>query len=135
MFAPIYWRMTKRPTTDMPSTTKNSLPTHKSSTNPPTTDLPTSAPPTHWQLTTDPATSVPPTDWPPSYCQVFDRPTDHQLTDSPILLQLTTNPSTRQTYFNRVTIGPIVSITNFNSSIKMGTIYPWIHKIIHKMIG
>ena len=76
----------------------------------------------------------PPTDRrPPTHRQVLHQPSDHQLidrsstdppiTDLPTLLQLTKNPLTHQSYFNRVTIGPILLTTNFNSLFAMGTIY------------
>ena len=114
------WRITKPPATGKSLTTDHRLTNHR----PPTPDPPTSAPLTHRPPTTDHR----PTDQ-----RVFHRPTDsptgfppthrsptHRLTT---LLQLTYNPLTHQSYFNRVTIGPILSITNFNSSFGMRTIY------------
>ena len=118
------WRITKLPTTGRPPTTDpltSPLPTHR----PPTTNPPTSASPTHRPLqpTTDQTTSVPSTHRPPIYRQVLHRSTDHRLTDSTTLLQLTNNPLTLQSYFNRATIGPILSAINFSSSFGNGTIY------------
>ena len=69
----------------------------------------------------------------PTHLQVFHRLTERSSTDSPNLLQLTNNPFTHQSYFHGVTIGPILSITNFNSSFRMGAICYWIRKIIYKM--
>ena len=96
----------------------NHRPTDKCSTNPPTTDQPTSVPPTHR---------------PPTHRQVLHRPANHRLTDSPILLQLANNPLTCQSYFNRVTIGSILSATNSSSSFGMSTIYYWNGKSLYKM--
>ena len=91
---------------------------------PPTTDgipITDNRPPTHR-----------PTDHrPPTYRQVFNRttscrPETHRRTDSPITdlpNQLFTNPLTHQTYLNRVTTGPILSLINFNSSLRLGAIY------------
>ena len=106
-------------TSHRPLTTDH-RPTNRSSTDPLTTDSPTSAPPTHRQPTTDQPTGAPPLHRSPTY--------------QPTLLQLTNNPLTHQSDFNRVTIGPILSITNFNESFKIGTIYYHILKIICKMI-
>ena len=105
-------------------------------TKPPSTDRPPTAdnrPPTHRQVLYQPIDQRQPTHRqflhrstdhrPPTQRQFLHRRTDHRLTDSPILLQLTNNPLTHQSFFNRVTIGPILSITNFNSSFEMGTIY------------
>ena len=101
----------------------------------PTTDPPTGAPPTHRQPTNDPSTSVPPTHRPTTTDhRLTDRSsTDPPVTDSSTLIQMTNNPLSRKSYFNRVTIGPILSITNFNS-FWMGTIYYWIDKTIYKLI-
>ena len=112
------------PTHRTPTTDR--WPTEKCSTDPSTTN---NRPPTHRQVLYWPTEHQQPT-----HRHVLHRPTDHQLTDSPTLLQLTNNPLTHQTYFSRFTIGPILSITNFNSSFGMGTIYYWIRKIIYKMI-
>ena len=121
-------RITKPPTIDRPPSTN---------IQPATTDKrPTthqqSAPPTHRPLrtdhrptgkcSTDTLTGPPPTYWSPTH-----QPTDHQLTDSPTLIQLATNPLVHQTYFNRATIGSILSIINFNSSFGMDTIYLFIY--------
>ena len=102
----------------------------------PTTDPPTGPPPIH-QLPTTNHRQVfhqPTNHQPLTQRQVLHWPTDHQLTDSPTLLQLTNNPCTHQFHFNRVTIGPILSITNFNSSLGMGTTCYWIRKTIYKML-
>ena len=109
-------RITKPPTTDRSPTTDH-RPTDKFSTDPPTTDPPISAPPIHR---------------PPNQRQILHRPTDHRITDSPTLLQLTNNPLTHQSYFNRVTIGPVLSVTNFNSSFGMGTIITELVKLFIK---
>ena len=74
-------------------------------TKPPTTDRP--------------PTGLPPTHRPPTHRQVLQRTTNHRLTDSPTLLQLSNNPLTHQSYF----IELILSTTNFNLSFGMGTIY------------
>ena len=75
-------------------------------------------PPTHRQVLHRPTHHRPPT-----HLQVLHRHTDHPITESPTLLQLTNNPLTLQSYFNKVSIGPVPAITNFNSSFGMGTIY------------
>ena len=63
--------------------------------------------------------------------RLTDSPT-HQLPTDRLTDPLTTNhPFIHQTYFNRVTIGPILSIINFNSSFRMGIIYYWIRKNIY----
>ena len=109
--------------TDAPIT--NHRPTDKCSTDPMTTD---NRPPTHRQVLHRPTDHQPLT-----HQKVLHRPTDHQFTDSPTLLQLTNNPLTHQSYFNRVTIGPVLSITKFSSSFGMGIICYCIRKIIYKM--
>ena len=112
-----YYKTTDyRQVTDHQPTSRSSndhQPTEKCSTNSPTTS-----------------------NWSPTkrWWQVFHGPTNHRLTYPPTLLQLTNNALTHQSYFNRVTIRPIISITNFSSSFWMGTIYYWIHKVIYKMI-
>ena len=83
---------------------------------PPTDSTPTHRPTDHRLLT---------------YRQVFNRttscrPETHPLTDSPITdlpNQLITNPLTHQTYLNRVATGPILSLINFNSSLRLNAIY------------
>ena len=115
----------RQPTTNPPT---GPSPTHRSpTTNPPTSAPPKQCPPTtnhqptdkcstdHQQPTTNQWTSVPLTHRPPNHRQVLHQPTDHRLTDSPTLLQLSNNPLTHQSFFNRVTVGPILSTTNFNS--------------------
>ena len=82
---------------------------------PPTTEPPTSVLPTHRQLLHRRTFNRSPTS---DKCSI-----DSLITDSPTLLQLTKNPLTQQSFFNRGTTGPILSITNFNSSFGMGTIY------------
>ena len=125
------------PTTDHQSTdvssTDHQPPTHRQVLYQPTN---------HRQLTTDQLISVPPTNQPPTTDSPTGPPTQrsltHRLTNSPTLLQLTNNSLTHESYFSRVTIGPILSITNFNSSFGMSTIDYWNRKIIHiiyKMIG
>ena len=150
---PIHLQVLHRPT-DPP--TINQRPTNKCSTDPPTTghrptdrsytDLLTAY---HWSLTHQqvlhqPTDNRPPTNrqvfhWPidyrpPTHRQVLHRSINHRLTDSSTILQLTINPLTRQSYFNKVSIGPILSTTNFKSSFGMGTIYYWIGKTIYKLI-
>ena len=119
-------------------------------TDPPTGPPPTyrQPKPTHRQLLLRPTdhqlTDMPSTD-PPT--------TDHRLTDrsstNTLITDLPTHrPPTHPPSYNwppalwlskliltGVTTGLVLSITNFNSSFEMGTIYYWIHKIIYKMIG
>ena len=94
------------------------------------TDPPAGLPPTHQLPTNDTPTSAPPTH------RLTDRSsTDPPITNSPILLKMANNPLTHWlTNLILTAIGPILSITNCNSSFKMGTIYYQIRKIIYKMI-
>ena len=82
------------PTTDHP-------PSDKFSTDPPTTDSPAGSPPTHRSLTTD---------------HQFPTPT----TDSPTLLELTTNPLTHQTYFSRCHYWSSSFINQYQLTIQIG---------------
>ena len=85
----------------------------------------------HRQATTDSSTkcSTDPLtieNWPPTHRQVLHRhsnrsSTDPLITDSPTLIQLTTNPLIHQTYFNKATIGSMLSIINFNSLFGIDT--------------
>ena len=98
-----------RPPTGHRLPTTDHRPTDRSSTDPPTNN----------HQPTDKCSPDPPTSVLPTHRQVFHQPTDHRLTDrsstdppitdSPILLQLTNNPFIHQSYFNRVTIGAILS--------------------------
>ena len=106
-----------------------------------TTDPPTGSPPTHWppahqqvfnRLTDNrPATPRQVLHRPTNHRHLNHQPTNHrppthQFTDPPTTgspTQLTTNPSTHQTYFNRVSTGPILSLIYFNSSFGLGAIY------------
>ena len=63
------------------------------------------------------------------------RLTDHRLINLLTLLQLTDNPFTHRTYFSRVIIGPIVLLTKYKWSFTLCSIYYWIRKITHKIIG
>ena len=104
----------RRPTTDRPSTNP---PTHR----PVTTDSPKGPPRTQQASSTNPLThrpTDPPTHRPPA--------TGHRFTDS-------TDP--HQTYFTESTLDQILSLSNFNLSFGLGTIYYCIHKIVPKMTG
>ena len=121
------YRSTDKCSTNKPLTDNQHRPTDKCFTDPPTTNNqpPTHLPLFHWLSNLRP----------PTHHQVLYRPKDHRFTDSPPILQLTTNPLTQEFYSNSTTIGLILSITNFNSSYGMGIIYYWIGKIIYEMIG
>ena len=51
----------------------------------------------HWKPTTNPPTGPQPTHGPLTHWQVFNRPTDHRLTDSPTVNPLTDSPPTHRT--------------------------------------
>ena len=110
----------RQPTTDPP--TINHQANGKCFTNRPTTD---NGPPTCWQVLQQPTNHRP----------IDKCSTDRQSTDSLThrLYYNTNNPLTHQSHFNRVTIEPTFSITNFNSSFGMGTICYC--KIFYKMIA
>ena len=109
-------RIAKPLTTDRPLTTNNRPPTNRQvlhrpnncwqPTTDPSTGLQTThqLPTTNHQLTNRSSTYPPTTDS-PTHWQVLRWPTNH---NSSTLLQLTTNPLTHQTYFKRVTTGPIL---------------------------
>ena len=112
-------RITKPPTTDRPPTTNNRPQTHRQVLHQPSTHRQVLHRPTNHQPLTTNSPTDPPSPIPIDINSPTHRPTNHQLTDSPTLLQLTTNPLIHQTYFNRVAIGPILLIINFNSSFGM----------------
>ena len=122
-FTVMNWGITK------PLTTDNQPMTHWQVLHWPTNCWPTNkCPLSHWPLATDHRQVL---HWSINHQSTDKCSIDHRLTDrssnnpvitgSSTLLQLTNNPLTHQSYFNRVTIGPILSITNFNSSFGMGT--------------
>ena len=125
-----YYKMTdhqqainhQQPTTDpsigLPPTPRrlktDQRPTDKCSTDPTTTDNQQLA---HRQVLHRLPTTTSPKSSPATYRSRIHRPADHQLTNSPTLLQLTTNLLIHPSYFNRDTIGPILSWVLFITEI------------------
>ena len=115
---------------------------HRKTTNhqQPTTNPLSGSQTTHRPLITNSPTVLPPTHRLPTADSSIGPPLTHGPlnTNSPTLLTLlqsTTNPLTHQTYFNRVTIGPILSLINFNWSFGLSTVHYWNCKVIQKMVG